>query len=373
MKIFHGIFLTLLVFFTNVEGRYNFHNNQNKGSSDPNANIPRTLLYPPAVPSDPVSAPTELGDNMNSVTGVFNVKDYGAIGDGSTDDTPAFVSAWKGACAVESATVLVPFGSTFMLTSTVFSGPCKPGLVFQVDGILTPPAGPDCWPKKDSKRQWIVFYELDNMTLTGTGTIEGNGQQWWDLPCKPHRGPGGKTLPGPCDSPTRYIGIGSLGVHNSQACVSNISVRNVVIHDSDNGLRIKTWQGGAGSVTWISFENIQMENVRNCAIIDQYYCAKKNCVNQTSAVFVRDISYRNVKGTYDVRSPPIHFACSDSVGCANITMSDVELLPFEGELVDDPFCWNTYGVQETLTIPPINCLLDGMPPLVSHEDVYGCI
>ena len=35
--------------------------------------------------------------------------------------------------------------------------------------------------------------------------------------------------------------------------------------------------------------------------------------------------------------------------------------PEEGELVDDPFCWNAYGTQETLTIPPIDCLLDGSP------------
>lgn len=107
MKIFHGfstIFLTLLIFTMNVEGRYLFHKNQNKGSS-----------------------------SLNSVSScVFDVKTYGAIGNGSTDDTPAFVAAWKAACAVESATLLVPFGFTFMITSTLFSGPCKPGLVFQV-------------------------------------------------------------------------------------------------------------------------------------------------------------------------------------------------------------------------------------------------
>lgn len=50
-----------------------------------------------------------------------------------------------------------------------------------------PPNGPDCWPKSDSSKQWLVFYRLDDMTLTGTGTIEGNGQKWWDLPCKPHK------------------------------------------------------------------------------------------------------------------------------------------------------------------------------------------
>ncbi|KAG5528286.1 hypothetical protein RHGRI_029080 [Rhododendron griersonianum] len=334
-----------------------------------------------------------------------------------------------------------------------------------VDGVLMPPNGPDCWPKTDSNKQWIVFYRLDGMTFTGTGTIEGNGEKWWELPCKPHRGPNGSTLPGPCDSPalicfflsmnlvvsglriqnspqfhmkfdgcqgvlidklsisspklspntdsihienTKYVGIynsviangddcisigtrcsnveidsvtcgpshgisiGSLGVHNSQACVSNITVRNAMIRDSDNGLRIKTWQGGAGSVSGITFDTIEMDNVRNCIIIDQYYCLTKACRNETSAVYLSGVSYNNIKGTYDVRSPPIHFACSDTVPCTNITMFEVELLPFKGELVDDPFCWNSYGTQETLTIPPIDCLQDGEPESVAEVSSYGC-
>ncbi|GJX67896.1 polygalacturonase [Tanacetum coccineum] len=127
-------------------------------SSSPKGTIPtdpisQTPAYSPDVPSDPVSAPTDPDDNDTPC--VFNVKDYGAIGDGSSDETPAFVVAWKDACAV--------------------------------DGVLSPPTGPDCWPKKDSTRQWLVFYKLDNMTLTGTGTIEGIGQDWWNLPCKPHK------------------------------------------------------------------------------------------------------------------------------------------------------------------------------------------
>ena len=43
--------------------------------------------------------------------------------------------------------------------------------------------------------------------------------------------------------------------------VSNITVRNVVIKESDNGLSIKSWNGGAGSVTGISLGDIQMDNV----------------------------------------------------------------------------------------------------------------
>ena len=161
-------------------------------------------------------------------------------------------------------------------------------------------------------------------------------------------------------------------MHNSQACVSNITVRNAVRRESDSGVRIKTWQGSMGSVSGISFENIQMENVRNCIIVDQYYCLKKACLNQTLAVYVTDVQFRNIKGTYDVRSTPIHFACSDTVACTNITMAEVELLPQEGELVDDPFCWNAYGIEETLTIPPIGCLQEGMPQTITETSQYSC-
>ncbi|XP_059433755.1 polygalacturonase At1g48100 [Corylus avellana] len=447
----------------NVEGRFHYHKKQ-KNKTPPAASPPKPpghsspAIPPPAIPSDP--HPNDPGNSC-----VFDVTSFGAVGDGAADDTSAFIAAWKAACAVESGVVLAPADYSFKITSTIFSGPCKPGLVFQVDGVLMPPKGPNSWPKADSRKQWLVFYQLDHMTFTGKGTIEGNGQEWWALPCKPHRGPNGSTMPGPCDSPalirffmssnlvvsglkiqnspqfhmkfdgcdgvlieklsisspklspntdgihienTKSVGIyntmigngddcisigpgcsdvdiegvtcgpshgisiGSLGVHNSRACVSNITVRNAVIKESDNGLRIKTWQGGTGSVTGISFENIQMENVMNCVIIDQYYCLSKACLNETSAVYVTDVAFRNIKGTYDVRSPPIHFACSDTIACTNITLSDVELLPHEGELVDDPFCWNAYGNQETLTIPPITCLRDGDPQKVVELSQYGC-
>ncbi|XP_068661916.1 polygalacturonase At1g48100-like [Aristolochia californica] len=451
----------------NVEGRTHYHKKQKK----PRLDYPSPVSEPPSSPSpdsppDPSYIPSPSPPGFNdSDNCVFDVRSYGAVGDGSTDDTSAFREAWKEACAVESAVLLVPSDYVFIITSTIFSGPCKPGFVFQIDGVLMPPDGPDCWPESDSKYQWLVFYKLDQMTLRGSGIIEGNGQKWWELPCKPHKGPKGTTLPGPCDSPalirffmssnlhvhdiriqnspqfhvkfdgcngvlieniaidspaltpntdgihvenTKTVGIynshisngddcvsigpgcswvdienvtcvhshgisiGSLGVHNSQACVSNITVKNSVIRNSDNGLRIKTWQGGTGSVSSISFDGVIMENVRNCIIIDQYYCLTKECLNQTSAVLVSDVSYTNIKGTYDVKSAPIHFACSDSYPCTNITMSEVELLPAEGELVDDPFCWNAYGVLQTLTIPPIDCLQDGFPQSLQETSTFGC-
>ncbi|KAE8735932.1 Polygalacturonase [Hibiscus syriacus] len=358
---------------SNLSARYHYHKKHKPKHSNgrPPANVPD----PPSIPSDPYP-----NDPVNTLDCIFDVMSYGAVGDGCSDDTTAFKEAWKAACAVESATLLIPSDKSFIITSTIFSGPYKPGLFFPVDGVLMPPDGPDCWPKADSRQQWLVFYRIYDMKLTGNGVIEGNGQKWWDLPCKPHRGihfsnqlintfsslmthgvqirsfsccflhlqmirffmssnlvvSGIKIQNSPqfhmkCDGcegvlidkllidtpklssntdgihlgntksvgiynlmitngddcisigpgcsdvhiegvtcgPSHGISIDSLGVHNSQACVSNIAVRNSMIKESDNGVRIKTWQRGAGSVSGISFENIQMENVRNCINIDQ--------------------------------------------------------------------------------------------------------
>ncbi|KAI5565017.1 hypothetical protein BDE02_14G096300 [Populus trichocarpa] len=374
--------------------------------------------------------------------------------------------AWDAACNQDdSAVILVPYGFEFMIQSTIFTGPCQGGLVFQVDGTLMPPDGPESWPQKNSRRQWLVFYRINEMSLLGGGVIDGRGEKWWDLPCKPHKGINGTTMPGPCDSPiairffmssnltvqglkiknspqfnfrfdncknvhvesihitapalspntdgihientngveiynsvisngddcvsigsgcydvdirnitcgpSHGISIGSLGNHNSRACVSNITVRDSVIRVSDNGVRIKTWQGGSGAVSGITFSNIHMDNVRNPIIIDQFYCLSKGCTNQTSALSVSDILYENIKGTYNIRSPPMHFACSDSVPCTNLTLSDVELLPAEGDLVLDPYCWNAYGNFRTLTIPPVSCLMEGIPRSNLNNEMDYC-
>ncbi|GAA0171884.1 hypothetical protein LIER_25818 [Lithospermum erythrorhizon] len=415
--------------------------------------VPPLVSLPPNAPPE-AYAPSPDDGEYNNTNGVFDVRQFGAVGDGITDDTQAFKEAWDSACQAESGKIIVPNGYSFMIQSGSFTGPCEPGLVFQVDGTIMPPDGPESWPKNNSRHQWLVFYRVNDMSLEGGGVIDGRGEQWWNLPCKPHRGPNGTTLPGPCDSPVAIrffmstnltvqglrikdspqfhfrfdnckkvhieslhitapplspntdgihientdsveiynsvisngddcisigsgsydvnirnvtcgpghgISIGSLGMRNSRACVSNITVRDSTIKFTDNGVRIKTWQGGSGAVTDVTFDNIRMDTVRNPIIIDQFYCDGRRCTNHTSAVFVSNIQYTGIKGTYDIRSPPMHFGCSDSIPCTNITISDIELLPARGDLVLDPFCWNVYGELETLTIPPVSCLMEGIP------------
>ncbi|KNA19601.1 hypothetical protein SOVF_059980 [Spinacia oleracea] len=456
MGKFHLTLLFLLTLFTINASHARHHKHTYKRHKHGHYITPPSSgisLPPSPQPDDPADAPAYLP------SGVFDVRSYGAVGDGIVDDTASFKASWDAACSntdnSEPSVLHAPSGYTFMIQSTIFSGPCQSNIIFQIDGSVVPPDGPEEWPKNTSKHQWLVFYRVEGMSLQGGGRIDGRGAKWWDLPCKPHKGPNGTTLPGPCDSPIALrffessnltvkglriqnspqfhfrfdvchtvhiesihitapalspntdgihientnnvqiynsfifngddcvsigsgcydvdirnitcglghgISIGSLGNHNSRACVHNVTVRDSLMRETSNGVRIKTWQGGSGAVSGITFDNIRMDSVRNPIIIDQFYCLGKGCNNQTSAVLVTDIVYSGLKGTYDVRSPPMHFGCSDAVPCSNITLSDIELLPAVGEMMLDPFCWNAYGSLDSVTIPPVSCLEEGVPP-----------
>ncbi|KAF5726734.1 polygalacturonase [Tripterygium wilfordii] len=161
--------------------------------------------------------------------------------------------------------------------------------------------------------------------------------------------------------PGHGISIGSLGKDDTKACVSNITVRDVNMHNTMNGVRIKTWQGGSGSVQGVLFSNIQVSEVQLPIVIDQYYCDKRKCQNQTSAVSLSGITYEKIRGTYTVK--PVHFACSDSLPCLDVSLNTIELKPLQEHYhMYDPFCWKTFGELRTPTVPPVNCLQIGKPP-----------
>ncbi|XP_062197232.1 polygalacturonase At1g48100-like [Phragmites australis] len=440
------------------------HNSAHPPSHAPGPASPRRA--PPRARPSPPAPPPSAYPTPGAVTVYDVVKDFGAVGDGVTDDTDAIKTAWDTACQDDGpSVVLAAAGHSFLVHTTVFTGPCQGSVTIQVDGTIVAPSDPDTWPA-NSKRNWLVFYQAHGVSLRGAGLIDGKGQKWWDLPCKPHKGTHGANTQGSCDSPVALrffmsnnvkvqdlkvqnspefhfrfdscrgvlvsglsinspelspntdgihventqdvlitnsvvsngddcvsIGAGTLNVHienvtcgpghgisigslgkpgSSRACVANVTVRNAVIRHSDNGVRIKTWQGGSGSVSSVSFENVRMDAVRNPIIIDQYYCLSHSCQNSTTSVFVSGVSYAGIRGTYDVRSPPIHFGCSDAVPCTNITLSDVELLPASGDTVHDPFCWNVYGNTATPTVPPVACLMEGVPRTGEDSSSLKC-
>ncbi|XP_031474804.1 polygalacturonase At1g48100-like [Nymphaea colorata] len=171
--------------------------------------------------------------------------------------------------------------------------------------------------------------------------------------------------------PGHGISIGGLGRDNTRACVSNVTVRDIVLQGTLTGVRIKTWQGGSGYVQGVLFSNIQVSEVQSPIVIDQFYCDRGSCRNQSSAVALSGITYERVQGTYTVK--PVHLACSDGVPCTDVILNTVSLQPVqESYHMYNPFCWQAFGQLETPAQPPVDCLLAGRPAKHIQVDTDSC-
>ncbi|XP_020099168.1 polygalacturonase At1g48100-like isoform X2 [Ananas comosus] len=157
-------------------------------------------------------------------------------------------------------------------------------------------------------------------------------------------------------NPGHGISLGGLGRSNSLACVSDVSVDNINVQNALSGVRIKTWQGGVGSVRNVTFSNVKVSNVEIPIVIDQYYCNKKSCKNKTDAVAISDITYKGISGTYSFQ--PMHLACSDSTPCSGLNLINVKLSPENNsQALQKPFCWKSYGKAYGLFDPSsVGCL-----------------
>ncbi|KAJ6321291.1 hypothetical protein OIU77_011394 [Salix suchowensis] len=164
--------------------------------------------------------------------------------------------------------------------------------------------------------------------------------------------------------PGHGISIGSLGKDNSTSTVTKVVLDTAFLRETTNGLRIKTWQGGHGYVCGVRFENVAMENVVNPIIIDQFYCdSPKTCKNQTSAVEISEITYRNISGTTK-SSKAMKFACSDTVPCNNIVLSNINLEKKDGTVAT--YCNSAKGFGYGVVHPSADCLS-------SHNKNYNAI
>ncbi|KAL6278447.1 hypothetical protein ACE6H2_022048 [Prunus campanulata] len=376
-----------------------FKNTWNAGCQD---QISTSSASPP--PYSPVGFP----ENHYKMQ-IYNVLSFGAVGNGVKDDTQPFKNTWNAACQAQistSSTVfLVPHKFSFMIQPIIFTGPCKSRLVFQCLRMDR-----NNGPKTlINKQDWLLFKGVHGMLMQGNGLINGRGEKWWDLPCKPHKiirfSKGSDlsvqglrlenspkvhlrfdscqhvnveriSIKAPRVTVLTRMGIHienttnikihrstistvSLGKGNSKACVTNITVSDSTIKNSDNGVRIKTWQGGgSGSVSELTFKDIHMDIVLNPIIIDQFYCLSKKCPNQTSALMINSVHFSNIKGTYDSRKPPMHLACSDSMLCKNLTLPGIDLVPAQGGAYLDPFCWKAFGPKDTFSTRQVPCLTE---------------
>ncbi|HVY37699.1 MAG TPA: glycosyl hydrolase family 28 protein [Polyangia bacterium] len=127
------------------------------GGSDPCANNPAAVPLPSIPP------------------GTFDVKAYGATGDGKSDDTRAVQAALTAAQKAAGGTVVVPPGTFLCGPLVIGSGTnlqLAAGAVLKMLPYGTYPTPPPAFITTAGASHDIA--------VTGSGTIDGQGQAWWD-------------------------------------------------------------------------------------------------------------------------------------------------------------------------------------------------
>lgn len=112
-------------------------------------------------------------------THVYNIMDYGATGDGKTDDAQAIQKAIEACASKGGGTVLVPAGHTFLCSPFKLSSyvnlhlePNSRLLAHPDESLYTESAFGE---NRGEGMMWISGKDLTNVSITGTGIIDGNG------------------------------------------------------------------------------------------------------------------------------------------------------------------------------------------------------
>nr|XP_043612087.1 probable polygalacturonase At3g15720 [Erigeron canadensis] len=155
--------------------------------------------------------------------------------------------------------------------------------------------------------------------------------------------------------PGHGISIGSLGMNGEYSTVEGVYVRKCNFSGTQNGARIKTWQGGSGYARDITFEQINLHKVYNPILIDQYYCpGKHNCPKGSSGVNISDISYKLFQGT-SISRTALNFDCSSNVPCSGISLDRINITSAVNTQHTIAYCNNAYGTS-SFTEPSATCL-----------------
>ncbi|KAK6912206.1 Glycoside hydrolase, family 28 [Dillenia turbinata] len=217
-----------------------------------------------------------LTAHKNYADSFYNVLDYEAVGDGETDDTLAFLSAWNDTCndddSEEWPTMVIPEGKTYLVKPITFAGPCKSGVQVQIEGTIKAPSEVSAWEGLDNGK-WILFKDLKSgLNIYGSGSVDGSGKAWWDQSCKYHPGKGCTKL-----APTAIKIINSKDVYVSNIAVYNSSQCHLTVHGSDSvafqNLRINS--PGSSPNT----DCIHIQGVKNMLIRDSNLTCGDDCVS----------------------------------------------------------------------------------------------
>ncbi len=165
----------------------------------------------------------------------FDIRDYGAVGDGETKCTQAIQSAID-ECAQAGGGTILAAGGTY-LTGPVF---LKSNVTLHIDSGAVLLGSGDIsdfitddtrFASTENERcaSLISAYEQANIAVTGRGTLDGGGQVWWDAMQHDGRLRRGELLPD--DDPEPIIKFGRPHVIGFFWC-SDVLIRDVKLVNS---------------------------------------------------------------------------------------------------------------------------------------------
>jgi polygalacturonase len=128
---------------------------------------------------------------------VFNVRDFGASGDGVTLDTAALQKAFDDCGHAGGGTVLLPEG-TYLCAPLVIRN--RTTLRLEKGAMLKASDDTSHYERPNEPGKFNNFLtgkDLENVTIEGEGIIDGNGKKWWIPAEEARQKKSGFTLPRP--------------------------------------------------------------------------------------------------------------------------------------------------------------------------------
>lgn len=189
---------------------------------------------------------------------------------GSSDDTPSITSA---VASCPSGTIVIPASTTYTIGSPLTFDACD-GCTLEVEGTLKVTDDFDTW---NGETAFIHFKNIDGATVTsktGTGTIDGNGQAYWDYIVETDTsydrpnlvrvdGCTGFTMTNMYikNSPQFHVVTAgsSSNVYYSDITLYSVSTSDNVAHNTD-GFDI-------GPASYVTAENLHITNDDDCVVL----------------------------------------------------------------------------------------------------------
>ncbi|KAI8290773.1 Rhamnogalacturonase A [Colletotrichum sp. SAR11_57] len=319
---------------------------------------------------------------LSKKTTECNILNYGGISDNSTDVADAIENAYKSCVLVHAGSrLIVPEGNCLIKRTAILSNGTN--WAFQLDGLITLAYGGNWTVDRELILQGFAGVEQLNATINGEGdglflqngitiinavdfefysqngkgAIQGQGYLY--------RNSGNPKFHIVFDFAVnleayhltiRGANLGSydgVDVVGTNYWIHDIEhARNISIIQGNNIAFIKTYPGGSGYVTNITFENFRSKASLYGLDINQYW--QNTFEPDTGAVAISNLIFKNFSGSVadGAKRPPLYLIANDLTYATNVTVEGFSLWTESGTYVVNKISNifgnsdNSYGVGD---------------------------